>query len=203
MKKIDYKKELRSLYSPSSKEISVVDVPTMNYLMIDGKGDPNKVKEYGEAIEALYTVSYTIKFMTKKGKVGIDYGVMPLEGLWWVPYMKDFSTNRKDDWLWSAMILQPEMITKSIFHQAIESVRKKKDLAAIEKIRFESYNEGKCAQILYIGPYSEEASTIARLHEFIIGSGRKLTGKHHEIYLNDPRKTAPEKLKTVIRQPMI
>lgn len=202
MKKIDYRKELRSLYAPLSKEISIVDVPIMNYIMIDGKGDPNKVNEYSLAIEALYTVSYTIKFMIKKGEMGIDYGVLPLEGLWWVPNMEEFSPLRKDDWLWTAMIMQPDMITKEIFHEAIESVRKKKNLAAIEKIRFESYSEGKCAQILYFGPYSGEAPTIARLHNVITEREYKRTGKHHEIYLNDPRKTAPEKLKTIIRQPM-
>lgn len=203
MKKIDYKKDLRSLYAPSSKEISIVDVPVMNYLMIDGNGDPNKVKEFGEAIEALYAVSYTLKFMMKKGEGNIDYSVLPLEGLWWVPNIAAFSEERKDEWLWTIMIMQPEIITKSIFLEAIESVRKKKDPAAIEKVRLESYNEGKCAQILYFGPYSDEAPTIARLHEFIIGSGHSLTGKHHEIYLNDPRKTAPDKLKTIIRQPII
>ncbi len=203
MKKIDYKKELHSLYAPSAKEISIVDVSDMNYLMIDGKGDPNKVKEFGEAIEALYAVSYTMKFMIKKGTPGMDYSVLPLEGLWWVPNMEEFSALRKDDWLWTAMIMQPEMITKEVFQDAIVSVRKKKNLAAIEKLRFESYEEGKCAQILYIGPYSGEAPTIARLHEFITHSGRRLTGKHHEIYLNDPRKTVPEKLKTIIRQPLM
>ena len=202
MKKIDYKKELRSLYAPSSKEISIVDVPAMNYVMIDGKGNPNTAKEYTEAIEALYALSYTLKFMVKKSKSGIDYGVLPLEGLWWVPNMKDFSAERKDDWLWTMMIMQPEVITKEIFHDAIEAVRKKKNLAAIEKIRFESYQEGKCAQILYFGPYSDETSTIERLHHFIAEKGYKQTGKHHEIYLNDPRKAAPEKLKTIIRQPM-
>jgi hypothetical protein len=202
MKKIDYKKELRSLYSPSSKEISIVDVPAMNYLMIDGKGDPNTAREYTEAIEALYALSYTIKFMIKKGSVNVDYGVLPLEGLWWVPNMDEFSVNRKDDWLWTAMIMHPKIVTKEISHEGIESVRKKKNLAAIEKIRFESYTEGKCAQILYFGPYKDETLTIARLHDFIAEKGYKRTGKHHEIYLNDPRKTAPEKLKTIIRQPM-
>ncbi|MDP1676989.1 MAG: GyrI-like domain-containing protein [Bacteroidota bacterium] len=202
MKKIDYKKELRSLYAPSSKEISIVDVPAMNYVMIDGKGDPNTAKEYTEAIEALYSLSYTMKFMVKKDKPGINYGVLPLEGLWWVPNMEEFSAQRKDDWFWTAMIMQPEVITKEIFRTAIESVRKKKNLAAIEKVRFESYIEGKCSQILYFGHYSDETSTIALLHNFIAEKGYKRHGKHHEIYLNDPRKTAAAKLKTIIRQPM-
>jgi len=202
MKKVDHKKELKHLYKPSSKEISVVDIPTMNYLMIDGKGDPNKVKEFGEAIEALYAVSYTIKFMFKKGKQQIDYGVMPLEGLWWVPDMNKLSEERKDDWLWTVMVMQPEIVTKTIVNEAIEAVRKKKNPPALDKVRFESYKEGKAVQILYSGPYKDEGPTITELHEFISGKGYRRSGKHHEIYLSDPRKTAPERLKTIIRQPM-
>lgn len=202
MKKIDYKKALRSLYAPSSKEISIIDVPAMNYVMIDGKGNPNTAKEYTEAIEALYALSYTLKFMVKKGKSGIDYGVLPLEGLWWVPNMKDFSAERKDDWLWTMMIMQPEIVTQATFNEAISVVRKKKNLPAIDKLKFELFDEGKCAQLLYLGPYSEEAPTIERLHNFIAHNKYKRTGKHHEIYLSDPRKAAPEKLKTIIRQPM-
>lgn len=201
MKKIDCKKELRSLYAPSAKVISIVDIPAMNYAMIDGKGDPNTAREYTEAIEVLYALSYTIKFMVKKGTSGIDYGVLPLEGLWWVPNMKEFSVNRKDDWLWTAMIMQPEIVTKEIYQAAIETVHKKKNPAAINKIRFESYSEGTCAQVLYFGAYKDEGPTIARVHNFIDEKGYRRSGKHHEIYLNDPRKAAPEKLKTIIRQP--
>ena len=202
MKKIDYKKELKYLYAPSAEEISVVDIPAMNYLMIDGKGDPNKVKEFGEAIEALYAVSYTVKFMFKKGKQQIDYTVMPLEGVWWMHDMNKFSEERKDDWFWTMMILQPEIVTKAIINEAIEMVRKKKNPAALSKLRFESIKEGKSAQILYFGPYKDEGPTIVKLHQFIAEKGFKKRGKHHEIYLNDPRKTAPERLKTIIRQPM-
>lgn len=202
MKKIDYKKELKYLYAPSSKEISVVDIPTTNYLMIDGKGDPNTSKEYVEAIEALYAISYTIKFMIKKGKRQIDFSVMPLEGLWWVPDMNNFSVERKDEWMWTAMIMQPEIVTKPMVNEAIESVREKKNPPALEKLRYEPFMEGKSAQMLYFGPYKDEGPTIVRLHAYIVERGYKLTGKHHEIYLNDPRRTAPEKLKTIIRQPM-
>ncbi|MBI2429468.1 MAG: GyrI-like domain-containing protein [Ignavibacteriales bacterium] len=202
MKRIDYKKEMNFLYAPSAKEISIVDVPSMNYLMIDGKGDPNTAKEYSEVVEALYAVAYTIKFIIKKGEQQIDYGVMPLEGLWWVPDMRYFSVERKDDWLWTAMIMQPEIVTKEIVVEAIESVREKKNPPALEKLRFDSFNEGKGAQILYFGPYRNEGPTIERLHKSIAERGYKRNGKHHEIYLNDPRKTAPERLKTIIRQPM-
>lgn len=202
MKKVDYKKELKHLYAPSAKEISVTDVPAMSFLMVDGKGDPNTANEYKQAVEALFAVAYTIKSMIKKGKQQIDFGVMPLEGLWWVPDMNDFSVERKDEWLWTMMIMQPEIVTKEIVAEAIAVVRKKKNPAALNKIRFEKFDEGKSAQILFFGPYKDEGLTIARLHKHIETLGGKLSGKHHEIYLNDPRKMAPEKLKTIIRQPM-
>lgn len=202
MEKIDYKKELKHLYAPSSKEFSIVELPATSYLMIDGKGDPNKAKEYVEAVEALYAVAYTIKFMIKKGKQQVNYGVMPLEGLWWVPDMRDFSVDRKDDWLWTAMILQPEIVTAPLVDEAIETVRKEKNPAALGKVQFASFNEGKAAQIMYVGPYRDEGPTIERLHAYIAENGYQRTGKHHEIYLNDPRKAAPEKLKTIIRQPI-
>jgi hypothetical protein len=202
MKKVDHKKELKHLYSSSSKKIVVVDVPTMNYLMIDGKGDPNTSTDFNEAVEALYAVAYSIKFAIKKGKQQIDYKVMPLEGLWWAEDMNTFSAARKNEWIWTMMIMQPEFVTKKIVSEMIETVRKKKDPKALEKIRFESFTEGKAAQILYIGPYANETETITNIHESILQSGKKLNAKHHEIYLNDPRKSAPEKLKTIIRQPM-
>jgi hypothetical protein len=203
MKKIDYRKELKYLYLPSAKEITVVDVPTMNFLMVDGKGDPNTSRDFKEAIEVLYAFSYTLKFMFKKGKKQVDYSVPPPEGLWWVPDMKDFSLERKNDWLWTMMIMQPDIITKPDIDEVREIVRKKKNPPALNKICFNSYNEGKCAQILYIGAYKDEGPTITEIHTFIKKSGYRLEGKHHEIYLSDPRKTAPEKLRTVIRQPMV
>ncbi|MCK9408537.1 MAG: GyrI-like domain-containing protein [Bacteroidetes bacterium] len=203
MKKIDYKKEFHSLYTPSTKSISIVEVPSMSYVLIDGKGDPNTVKEYGEAVEALYIVSYTIKFFYKKQKNGIDYTVLPLEGLWWVPNMEQFSSKKKEDWLWRMMIMQPEFVTAEVFKNAVEIVRQKKNPVALDKLTFGTYDEGKCAQILHVGPYSAEGPTIDRLHTFIAKQGYTRTGKHHEIYLNDPRKSASEKLKTIIRQPVV
>lgn len=199
MDKIDLKKELKNLYSPSGKEVTVVDVPKMNFLMVDGQGDPNTSKSYMEAIQALFSVSYTLKFMIKKEK-GIDYAVMPLEGLWWVDDMSKFSMENKNDWKWTAMIAQPEFVTKDLVSQAIEQAGKRKALLALSKIRFESMSEGLSAQIMHTGPYSAEAPTIEKLHAFIQNNGYKMAGKHHEIYLSDPSRTAPEKLKTVIRQ---
>ncbi len=202
MKKIDLKKDLKHLYNPSAKEVVVIDVPKMNFLMIDGMGDPNKVSEFQEAIEALYSVSYTVKFMIKKGKGAVDYTVMPLEGLWWADNLNDFKALNKDKWKWTLMIMQPDFVSKDIFNKAIEQVNEKKKLAAVSKIRFESLHEGQSAQIMHIGPYSAEGPTIEKIHNFMRGKGYSFAGKHHEIYLSDPRKTAPEKLKTIIRQPV-
>jgi len=201
MDKIDYKKELKHLYKPSAKNVEIVNVSEMNFLMIDGHGDPNNSIEYKEAIEALYGLAYAIKFIIKKGKIGIDYGVMPLEGLWWVEDMSKFDINHKEDWKWIAMIMQPELVTKEIVAQATEQVKQKKNPAALSKVRFESYSEGKTAQILHIGPFSEEGPTIQKIHNFITENGSERSGKHHEIYLSDIRKAAPEKWRTIIRQP--
>ncbi len=206
MEKIDFKKELKHLYNPSAKEVVFVDVPEMNFLMIDGMGDPNTSQEYQDAIEALYSVSYTLKFMIKKGETSIDYVVMPLEGLWWTDDMTQFTTDNKDVWKWTSMIMQPEFVTKDLFDDAVEEVKKKKkNLVALPKICFENFHEGLSAQVMHIGPYSAEGSTIEKLHNFIKENGYEFDGliqKHHEIYLNDPRRVAPEKMKTVIRQPV-
>ena len=200
MEKIDFKKELKHLYNPSAKEVVIVDVPIMNFLMIDGIGEPNTSQDYKDAIEALYALSYSLKFMIKNWKIAIDYGVMPLEGFWWTDDMTDFNVGNKDIWKWTAMIMQPEYVTKELFGEALGQVAKKKNPAALPKVRFENFHEGLSAQIMHIGPYSAEGPTIEKIHGFINEKGYKLNGKHHEIYLSDPRKTAPEKMKTVIRQ---
>lgn len=199
MGKVDLKKEFKQLYNPSVKEISVVDVPAMNFLFVDGEGAPAS-PQYVEAVGALFSVAYTLKFMVKKTK-GVDYGVMPLEGLWWMDDMTQFSADRKDEWKWTAMIMQPKYVTAEDFKAAVEQVRKKKNPPALPKVRFESFKEGPSAQILYVGPFSDEGPTILKIHAYIQNSGHSLSGKHHEIYLNDPSKTAPGKLKTIIRQP--
>jgi hypothetical protein len=201
MEKIDFKKELKHLYNPSAKEVTAVDVPALNFLMIDGEGDPNTSPQYKAAVEALFSVSYALKFMIKKEK-GVDYGVMPLEGLWWVDDMTKFSAERKDEWKWRSMIMQPKYVTADYVNVAIDNTRKKKNLPALSRLRFESFHEGAAAQIMHIGPYSAEGPNIAKMHAFIHSSGHTLSGKHHEIYLNDTRKTAPAKLKTILRQPM-
>lgn len=202
MEKMDLMKTLKNLYQPSAKETVLVEVPEMNFLMVDGEGDPNTSKAFSDAIEALYPVSYTLKFMVKKGPLAIDYGVMPLEGLWWADDMSAFTTGDKDAWKWTLMIMQPEFITKEMVKEAIEEVARKKKPVSLPLVRFESFKEGKTAQILYVGPFSEEGPTIEKVHQFIQDKGCRRIGKHHEIYLSDPRRTAPEKLKTIIRQPM-
>ncbi len=199
--KIDFKRELRELYAPGRRPV-VVDVPEMAFVMIDGHGDPNTADSYREAIEALYAVSYTVKFAVKRGPAEIDFGVMPLEGLWWSEDPTVFSTGDKSAWNWTAMIMQPEPVTAEIVEEARHQAAAKKSLPALEKLRYERFAEGSAAQVMYVGPYKDEGPTIAALHAFIAEQGGTLTGKHHEIYLGDPRRAAPEKLKTVIRQPL-
>jgi hypothetical protein len=174
----------------------------MNYLMLDGDGDPNTSKAYQAGVEALFTLSYALKFMAKKGALAIDYGVMPLESLWWADNMSAFTIDDKSNWKWTVMIMQPDFIAREIFDKAAEEVGRKKSLAALGAVRFAALTEGMCAQIMHIGPFSAEGPTIERVHKFIADSGRKPVGKHHEIYLSDIRKANPEKWKTVIRQPM-
>ncbi|MDH3702614.1 MAG: GyrI-like domain-containing protein [Alphaproteobacteria bacterium] len=202
MKKIDLKKDLKHLYGAAAKTIAIVDVPAMNFLMIDGQGDPNTSDDYQGAVEALYAVSYAAKFMIKKGSAAIDYGVMPLEGLWWTDDPAQFSPDNKGIWKWTAMIMQPEWVTATLWEEAKAQTAKKKNPRGLPKMRLESFREGKAAQILYVGPYTEEAPTISRLHKFIEEQGLKRCGRHHEIYLNDPRRTDPAKLRTILRQPV-
>jgi hypothetical protein len=202
MEKLDFKKALKHLYQPPTKQVVRVDVPAMNYLMIDGDGDPNTSQAFKHAIEVMYPLSYTLKFMVKKGPLAIDYGVMPLEGLWWADDMSTFTVEDKSNWKWTLMIMQPDFVTKYMVDVAVAEVKKKMNSSALLKVRFESLSEGACAQIMHIGPFSEEGPAIEKVHNFISGCGCTRTGKHHEIYLSDIRKADPKKWKTVIRQPM-
>jgi hypothetical protein len=200
MTKIDFKKTMKEFYGPRKGKFVVVDVPEMNFLMIDGHGDPNTSIDYKAAVEALYAVSYGLKFALKPQ--GLDYVVAPLEGLWWAEDMALFSVYDKQAWLWTMMILQPTEVTAELVAQVSDEQAAKKDLPAIAKLRFESYREGLSVQTMYVGAYADEGPTIANMHVFIEEQGYEPAGKHHEIYLGDPRRTAPEKLKTVIRQPV-
>jgi hypothetical protein len=203
MSKVDFKKELKHLYQPSAKAFQLVDVPPMNFLMIDGHGDPNTAQSYANAVEALYAVAYKLKFTSKK-ETGRDYVVPPLEGLWWAEDMATFTVSRdKSAWDWTMMIMTPDWVTQPMFAEAAEAVGRSKDLPALEKIRLEPYHEGLSVQILHIGSFEDEGPTISRLHqEYMPQNGLEENGKHHEIYLSDPRRVAPEKLKTILRQPV-
>lgn len=202
MEKMDLRKELKHLYKPSAKEVVRVDVPTMDFLMIDGRGDPSTSQGFSEGLEALFSLSYALKFMARNGGEGVDYPVMPLEALWWAEDMTAFTSGDKADWLWTMMMMQPPPVTAEMVRTAIDEVGGKKALAALPLVRYEPFTEGRSAQIMHVGPFSEEGPTIARLHDFIAAAGRELRGKHHEIYLSDMRRSDPSNWRTVIRQPM-
>jgi len=202
--KVDFKKLMKVFYLPSANEVVVVEVPEMQFLMIDGMGSPGDSKEYQDALAAIYPVAFKIKFLSKEKKK--DYVVPPLEGLWWSDNMNDFTEGNRDKWKWTMMIMQPDWITKEMVDEAIKITKKSKpDLVeGLKKLRFERYFEGRSAQIMHLGPYSEEKPTIEKIHNFIKTKGGKFDGhklKHHEIYLSDPRKAKSENMKTVIRQP--
>lgn len=198
---LDLKKQLKHLYAPSAKKIGIVDVPSMRFLMVDGAGDPNTSQAFQDATEALYALSYAVKFAVKRND-GIDYPVMALEGLWWADDMSVYLGGAKDDWRWTLMIMQPEPVTEAHVARATDEVARKKNPRALGNVRFEAFHEGLSAQVMHLGPYAAEAPTIARLHAFIEEQGYDCHGRHHEIYLGDPRRAAPEKLRTVLRQPI-
>lgn len=201
--KIDYKKTLKHLYQPSAKAPQIVAVPAMSFLMMDGEGNPNTSPAYQSAVEALFGVSYALKFMSKRA-MGLDYVVMPLEGLWWgTPKGQHrFSEEEKANFLWTMMIMQPDHITAAMVAEAIGTVRRKKGLADLDSLRFTTFEEGIAVQILHIGSYDTEGPTVDRMHRFAYDRGYELRGKHHEIYLSDPRRTQPQKLKTILRHPL-
>lgn len=170
--------------------------------MIDGKGSPNNNPDYSDALGALYSVAYTLKFAVKKGPLETDFKVMPLEGLWWTDDMSKFTLEDRGNWLWRMMIMVPDLVTQDMALQSIEAVRKKKNPPCLGEVRFESFEEGLSAQILHAGPYGEaERPSVEKLHAFIKENGYALRGRHHEIYFNSPLRTNPAKLKTIIRQP--
>jgi hypothetical protein len=200
MDKLDFKKQYKKFYS-ASKNIEVVDVPEFLYLSADGEGNPNTTPAFQEVTNALYSLSYTIKFTLKKTGAETDYAVPPLEGLWWMDNPAEFSESNKEQWKWTLMIAQPGFITKELFRNAQDEVLRKKKLDT-SFVKLDKFREGESIQLLHIGSYSGETENISRMHKFIYDNGYAFNGKHHEIYLSDPRKTAPEKLKTILRQPV-
>jgi hypothetical protein len=180
---------------------TIVEVPSLTFLTLDGRGDPNTGADYPAAVQALYTLSYGVKFAIKRA-LGLQVKVSPLEGFWWAEDMDAFRVDDRSAWQWTAAIRQPVELTRELLDDVAAEVARSKNVPAAEAVRLAELTEGLCAQVLHVGPYSAEAPTIARLHGFIAEHGYALTGKHHEIYLGDPRRAAPEKLRTIIRQPV-
>jgi len=202
---VDLVKQLKPLYAPSPRHPAIVEVPELSFLMIDGRGDPNSSEAYQDALGALYGIAYTLKFTLKKAEPERDFKVAPLEGLWWAdteaPSMDALQADR-DSWNWTMMIAVPDGVTAAEVAAAAVAAARRRPLPAAGRVRLERVAEGLAAQIMHVGPYSAEAPTIARLHAFVDAEGYELRGRHHEIYLGDPRRTAPERLKTVIRHPV-
>jgi hypothetical protein len=202
VEKLDFKKELAQLYAPKNKDWELIEVPFMNFLMVDGGGDPNTAKAYSDGVEALYGLAYAIKFLSRK-RLGRDYVVAPLEGLWSASDPSVFENAQKAQYQWTMMIMQPDWITESMVSETTAATRAKKGLPALSKVRYERYDEGRSLQLLHVGAYDDEAPKLKYLHsEFMPQHKLTFNGRHHEIYLSDPRKTAPAKLKTILRQPV-
>ena len=202
----DLKKRLAPLFNPPRDPV-LVDLPELGCLMIDGKGAPDEgakepTTDFQRAFAALFPVVYTIKFRLKRD--GLAMPILPLEALWFTGPDEGFDMNvPPEQWGWRVLMIVSDDVTPQVFDEAVAEVRRKKgDSDALAKLRFERWREGRCAQIMHVGPYSEERPTIERLHAFIAAQGRLPRGAHHEIYMGDPRRGDPAKLKTVLRQPV-
>ncbi len=212
MKKLDLKKELKYLYLPSAKKVEIVQVPRLQFAMIDGamkQGEqPGTSSGFQEAMQALYGIAYTLKFSLKLRKThAVDYPVMAVEGLWWVEDGM-FDITVKDNWHYTLMILQPEVVTPDVFQQGLADLRKKRgDSPALSQLRLAHFEEGCCMQVMHVGPYADEPATVERMRAFALENGYidcvGQGGKHHEIYMGDPRRADPSKLKTVLRHPLM
>lgn len=206
MEKLDLKKQYKPLYTASAKRVDVVDVPELRFLRVDGEIPPDEKPgdsaAFIETVSALYSAAYTLKFMIKKREENpIDYPVMPLEGLW-SSTSGGYDPSRSDTWYYTVMIMQPDVVTADLFAEAVARAQKKKPNPALARLRLEPFHEGLVVQTLHIGPYATEPETVARMHTVAEAEGLTGHGLHHEIYLNDPFKTAPERLKTILRHPV-
>ncbi|MHC3473171.1 GyrI-like domain-containing protein [Streptomyces sp. 7R007] len=199
----DVKRELKACYAPKNTDWELVDIPELRFLAVDGHGDPNTSAAYRHAVEALYAVAYTVKFASK-GRLGRDFMVGPLEGLWWADDMADFLARRKDNWRWRLLIHVPDWITADMIDDARDTAAaKKKNLPAVPDVRSQTLHEGTCAQVLHIGSYDDETPILTRLHrDYLPAHHLREAGLHHEIYLSDPRRTDPARLRTILRQPV-
>jgi hypothetical protein len=219
LKTLDLRRQFRALYQPSAKVPEIVDVPDLSFLMVDGRIGPGETPgvspAFQAAIQALYGAAYTLKFMSKQRKTGaVDYPVMALEAIWWVEN-GSFDLSKPEDWSWRAMIMQPDLVTREMFDEALAKLRKKRPSPALDLLRLERYHEGLAVQMMHVGPYATEPATVALMrafaaeqgledrHEHATKGGRLVVHDHHEIYLGDPRRAAPEKLKTVVRHPVV
>jgi len=206
VEKIDLRKQLKHLYSPSVKQAQIIQVPRFQFVMIDGTVAPGtppaESEEFQNCLQAAYGAAFTLKFMSKLDKVNpIDYTVMALEGLWWVD-SGVFDFQKKQPWRFTLMILQPDHITGEMFAEAVEQIKKKHENPSLSCLRLESFEEGLAVQIMHIGPYSSEPASLEKMVTFAKDNGYRLHGKHHEIYLGDPRRANPEKLRTILRHPV-
>lgn len=198
----DIKKEHRALYGPRPGRLELVDVPALKFLMVEGHGDPNTSPAYREAVEALYTGSYAVRAAATLQLERV-HTVGPLEGLWHADDLSAFRSRDKSSWDWTLMIAQPDWITADLVDEALHVARTRRRSAALDRLRFENYPEGLSVQTLHVGSYDDEGPTLARLHEeFLPANGLHPTGRHHEVYLSDPRKTVPARLRTILRQPV-
>lgn len=202
MKKVDFREELKHLYSSEENKIFLVNVPPMNFLMVDGRGDPDRSPEFKQSIEALFTVSYVIKFAIEKSSLEIDYGVMPLEGLWWSESEDRYRRTEREEWFWSLMIMQPDYVHKNLVEAALKESARQKQLPALTRVRFDSYFEGQAVQVMHGGLFFEEGPTVEKLYAYIEEKDFDFNGKHHEIYLSELRRGESKRWRTIIRQPV-
>ncbi len=206
MNKVDLRKKYREFYNPPTGRVTVVTIPNFHFVMIDGRiepgASPGTSTAFQQAMEALYGIAYSLKFMSKlRNENPVDYTVMGLEALWWIED-GDFDITKPDNWCWTAMIMQPEHITESMFREAQEQLKKKKMNPGIDKLRFENFIEGLCVQIMHIGPYSTEQTSVKKMQEYATQNGYEMQHKHHEIYIGNPLRSDPARLKTVLRHPI-
>jgi hypothetical protein len=201
MEKIDLKQEFKQYYSPKPGEPELVEPPKMRFVMVDGEGDPNS-PEFQTAVGALYSVMYSLKFARKKAGQEPDFSVGALEGLWSVRGGKMFEVGKRDDWLWTLMIWLPDMIKNEEVAAAVVELKVKKPNPALAKVRVEELNEGRCVQIMHVGPYATEPASVKLMTDFAAAQGLTQSGRHHEVYLSDPRRVEPENMRTILRHPV-
>lgn len=199
MARIDLKERLKPLYAPEPGEVSVVEVPEMNFVMVDGSGDPTLAREFRRAVETLRYLSFALKFNLQELKPNLDYSIMPLEALLWSEE-EEVSIERRDQWRWTAMVMQPDFVTEEHFRATAEEVMSSKMAKTIDKVRFARFGEGLAVQTLHLGPFDDGGRAVRRLHDYIAHNGYRPAGLHHEIYLSDPLRTPPERMRTILRQ---